>query len=110
MNKSFEAGILKEVLEFQEDPNKRLGTYKSGAFWLNGVLMLLCLFAPIAVLTFGASPLVVAALTIPAGIMLGVSIMIGKDIKRLQVVPVYTTIDIESVKRRLAELEHTRSA
>jgi hypothetical protein len=110
MKKTFEVGVLQEILKREEDLEGRLKIYKSGESLLKIFAIFLCLAAPVCVNYLGLSSALIAAFAIPAGIMIGIAIMLGKDVKRIKITASYTSIDTAAVKNRLNQLNNQENA
>ncbi|WP_444936019.1 hypothetical protein ACJJIW_18550 [Microbulbifer sp. JMSA004] len=101
MKKEYEIGVLQELLKREEDLEGRLKIYKSGEVLLKVTALFLCVVSAVAVRFFGLGEIWVSVFTVPAGIMIGVGIMLGKDCERQKLISSYTAVDSAAVKDRL---------
>jgi predicted membrane protein len=105
MNKSYEIGVLSELLLLNENREARIKLYKSGKITLKIASLVLCFLASLVVFAFDIHIVWLAAITLPSGIMIGVAIMLAKDQKKLIILEKYTSIDVLAVKKRIDELK-----
>jgi hypothetical protein len=105
MNKSYEIGVLSELLLLNENREARIKLYKSAEIALKIASLVLCFLASLAVFVFEIHMVWLVVITLPAGIMIGVAIMLAKDHKKLIILERYASIDVLAVKKRINELK-----
>ncbi|AWF81619.1 hypothetical protein BTJ40_12715 [Microbulbifer sp. A4B17] len=101
MKKELEIGVLQELLKREEDLEGLLKIYKSGEVLLKVGALFLCVISMVFVRFLELGEIWVAVFTIPAGIMIGIAIMLGKDCERIKLISNYTAVDSAAVKERL---------